>query len=170
MFFSLSTHAATVPVRHEIGFVTSFLLASVTSLGLSLLLVIEQQRSSKPSNLAVLYLLASTICDVLLLTMPSGISEISRASRAIFTRCLLHFSLFLLECCRQRPFLYNPMSAPSPADSCSVLGRLLYTWINPILLRGYRNLLLEKDIPPLDQDMKPKSTRNAIIQTWSQRG
>jgi ATP-binding cassette subfamily C (CFTR/MRP) protein 1 len=150
--------------------VASLLASSGAAFGLSLLLVLEQQRSLKPSDLAVLYLVPSIICDVLLLTMPPEILAVFGASRPVLARCFIHLVLLVLECCNKRHSLGISSNLQSPEESHSVFGRVLYTWINPILLQGYRNILVDQDLPPLSRDMGPEFTRNAIIQTWSRRG
>jgi ATP-binding cassette, subfamily C (CFTR/MRP), member 1 len=168
--FLLLTYVTTVPLQHEIILVASLLASSVAALGLSLLLLLEQQRALKPSDLAVLYLVPSIVCDVLLLTMPSGILTIFSASRLVLARCFIHLVLLVLECCNKRHSIGIYSNLQSPEELHSVFGRLLYIWINPILLQGYRNILVIQDLPFLTQDMGPEFTRNAIIDTWSRRG
>lgn len=83
----------------------------------------------------------------------------------------MHSALLILECCVQgRPAFSELNKQQSPEELYGVLGRVLFTWINPILLRGYRGILVNQDSPPLGQDMKPEFTRKAILQAWSQRG
>lgn len=86
-------------MEHEIILVISLLASSGAAFGLSLLLVLEQQQSLRPSDLAILYLVPSIICDVLLLTMPSKIQAVSRASHPILARCLIHSTLLVFEIC-----------------------------------------------------------------------
>ncbi|KAF7943713.1 uncharacterized protein EAE97_005783 [Botrytis byssoidea] len=167
--FILLIYAVTVHVEHEIILVISLLASSGAAFGLSLLLVLEQQRSLRPSDLAILYLVPSIICDVLLLTMPSKIQAVSRASRPILARCLIHSTLFVFEICDKRPSASSSSNLRSPEESRSVLDRVLYTWINPILLQGYTNILVDQDLPRLSRDMKPEFTRKAMLQTWSRR-
>jgi hypothetical protein len=83
----------------------------------------------------------------------------------------MHSALLVLECCAKgRPAFSGLNKQQSPEELYGVLGRVLFTWINPILLRGYRGILVNHDSPPLGQDMKPEFTRKAILQAWSQRG
>ncbi|ATZ47318.1 hypothetical protein BCIN_02g06110 [Botrytis cinerea B05.10] len=136
---------------------------------MSLLLVLENKRSPKPSDLAVLYLLPSIICDVLLLTMPPKIQALSTASQPLLARCVLHSAILVFESCDKRPSLGSSSNLQSPEESHGVLGRVLYTWINPILFQGYTNILVDQDLPPLSQDMKPEFIRKSMLQTWSLR-
>ena len=156
-------------MQHETSLIASLIASLVASLGLNLLLYVEQYRSLKPSDLATLYLIASILCDVVLLTLPSGIAATTKLSRPILVRCVVHLTLLLLECRGKRPISALNHAEP-PEESNVILSRIFFSWINPILLRGYRNFLGEQDLPPLSRDMKPKVTRKAILQAWNQRG
>ncbi|TGO85301.1 hypothetical protein BPOR_0410g00020 [Botrytis porri] len=166
--FLLLAYVVTVNVKHEVVFVVSLLASSSAAFGLSLLLVLENKRSLKPSDLAVLYLVSSIVCDVLL-TMPQKIRALSRASQPVLARCVIHSTLLVLESCDKRPSLSNSSNLQSPEESHGVLSRVLYTWINPILFHGYTNILIDQDLPPLSQDMKAEFTRKAMVQAWSRR-
>jgi hypothetical protein len=157
-------------VELETSFVASLLASLLAALGLSLLLLLEQQRSLKSSDLATIYLVASILCDVVTLTMPSGVSTHIGLSRPILFRCFTHLALLILECRSKRP-VFNALKNPQSLEELSgVLSRVFFTWINPILLQGYRNILVDQDLPPLSRDMKPEFTRKAILRTWDQRG
>ncbi|KAE8556867.1 hypothetical protein EYB25_001573 [Talaromyces marneffei] len=71
------------------------------ALCLSLLLLQEQRLSDRASDPTTLYLLASTLCDVIILAAPSSISRHVHTSRTIFSRSgkstLLSTLLRLLE-------------------------------------------------------------------------
>lgn len=170
MSFLLLIYVAVVPVQHQIIFVASLLASSAAAAGLSLLLGLEQQRSLKPSDLAVLYLFASIVCDALLLTMPSEIFAVFEASRPVLVRCFIHLTLLALECCNKPYSLGISSNHRSPEEFHNVFGRLLYSWINPILFQGYSNVLVDQDLPALGRNMNPELTRNSINQTWSRRG
>ena len=154
----------------SINFLASLFASTLAALGLSLLLLLEQQRSSKPSDLATLYLLASILCDAVYLTMPSETARQTNASRPVLLRCSIHVALLVLESCAKHPAFSLLSKDQSPGELHGVLSRALFTWINPILLRGYRNMLVDKDLPSLSRDVKPEFIRSAILQTWSQRG
>lgn len=137
----------------------------IAALGLNLLLYFEQRRASKPSDLATLYLLASVLCDLVALTAPAPSTV--RPQR---TRCLLHALLLALE------FFVPRANPPERYGHCpedgSILSKLFFAWINPILLRGYSSsssLLLSHDLPPLGRDLNAKLSREAMIASWNRR-
>ncbi|KAJ8063873.1 hypothetical protein OCU04_007727 [Sclerotinia nivalis] len=57
----------------------------------------------------------------------------------------------------------------SPDELYGLFNRIFFIWINPILVRGYNNILTDQDSPCLSQNMKPELTRKAMLQIWSQR-
>lgn len=154
-------------MQRETSFAPSLLTSFVAALGLSLLLFLEQQRSPKPSDLATLYLVASVLCDVALLTSPSSKTEISHP---VFVRCIAHLVLLLLQsfCKPSSAGILN--DSKSPEELNGILGRVFFTWINPILRQGYKNLLVDQNLSPLSRDIKPEVTRKSILQIWYSRG
>jgi hypothetical protein len=109
------------------------------------------------------------LCDIVHLFMLSKAATIPTISRLMFLRCSVHSVLLILESCANAPVLSVPGKQQSPEELSGVLGRTLFTWVNPILLRGYNSILTSQDLPPLSQSMKPESTRKAILKTWAQR-
>ena len=78
--------------------------------------------------------------------------------------------LLILKCCLQSPAVNSLHKDQPPEEYYGILNRVFFTWVVPILVQGYRKILVNEDLPPLSQDMKPKRTREAIIETWSRRG
>jgi ATP-binding cassette subfamily C (CFTR/MRP) protein 1 len=157
--------------QHKTEFWLSLFFSILAALGLGLLLLQEQQRSHRASDLAALYLLASVLCDVILLASFFRISRNVHTSLLALLRCCIRLTLFILECCaKQHPVSGTFSTHQSPEENHSILSRIFFIWINPILLQGYTNILGNQDLPPLNSDMKPESTRKTILHTWSQRG
>lgn len=159
-----------VEVEQKTDFLLSLFASIIATLGLSLLLIREQRRSLRPSDLATLYLLASLLCDIAYLTLPSTVAEYSHTSRLIFVRFFVYSVLLALECCTKRPESEVLRNHQDPEELHGILSRVLLTWINPILLRGYKSILVNQDMPNLSQDMKPEGTRTAILKEWSRCG
>ncbi|KAI5860382.1 putative ABC transporter [Durotheca rogersii] len=158
------------PAQTETTATVSLAVSLVAALGLSLLLFMESRRSSTPSDLATLYLLASAACDAVLLTMPPGEHAHLESRNPLIARLVMHLMLLILESCGKRPAQSgNTDSGGSCEESHGVLSRVFFIWINPILRRGYRNILGPQDLPPLGKDMKPGLMRKTILRTWTQR-
>lgn len=155
---------------YETDFIISLIASLIAGLGLSLLLFLEHQRSFKASDLATLYLILSIICDVILLTMPSKLAAHIVVLHPVLVRCSMHLALLVLEFRSKHQAFGDVNNSQSPEELNGVVSRVFFTWINPILLQGYKNILIDQDLPPLSHDLKAKVTRKAILQTWNQRG
>lgn len=141
------------------------------ALGLSLLQFVEQQRPHRLSTLTAPYLLASISCDIIYLSTSSNIAPNATISRAVLFRCCLQSMLLIFHYTTTHlSTLEVTHSNRPPQEIHSLLSQQLFLWINPILLRGYKGIFTKADMPPLDQEIMPESTRKAMVETWSQRG
>jgi len=145
----------------------SLIISAVAALSLGPLLFFEQQRSFKPTDSTTIYLVISILCDVILLTIPFGIISHIDMSRPVTVRCFAHLVLLIFESHGKRNVEKKPQS---PEELNGVFSRIFFAWINPIIFRGYRSILVDQDLPPLSKDLKPAVTRKAILRAWDQRG
>ncbi|KAI1347264.1 putative ABC transporter [Xylaria sp. FL0043] len=153
--------------RH-INRLISLLVSGLATVGLSLRLFHEQQ-SYKPSIRVILCLSVSILCDAIYLALPPRTDIWSNTSYPVLLRCCVH-SVFLILEFSARVFASDSANkCQSPEELHGVLGKVLFTWINPILLQGYRNTLVDQELPQLSPDIEPEATRKAILQAWSQR-
>ena len=160
----------TLDIQYKTSLLLSLVASILAALGLSLLLLQEQQRSPRASDLATLYLLASILCDAVYLTMPLESARHTNISHPVIIRCCIHSTLLVLES-RAKNLAFSVLSKDqSPEELHGVLSRVFFAWIIPILLQGYKNILVDEDLPSLSRDIKPEFTRKAILHAWSQRG
>ncbi|KAI1121698.1 putative ABC transporter [Nemania abortiva] len=142
---------------------------TIAVLGSSLLPFREQQVSHRASDLATLYLLACVLCDIVYLNLLFKAAAPAESLRSILLRCCIHSVLLVLERHAKIVSLGAVGGRRSPEEIHGILDRVLFTWINPLILRGYRSVLISEELPPLSQGLNPELTRRAILQTWSQR-
>ncbi|KAI0129811.1 putative ABC transporter [Xylariales sp. AK1849] len=169
VLFSYWTRASVSDAQEDNDFLISLIASTLAALGLSVLLLLQQQRSHRASDLASLYLLASILCDGVQLAISDQTARHASIYRPILLRSCIHSALLLLEWGATRPIVNDLGSEQSPEEKHGLLSRALFLWINPILFRGYMTSLLDKDLPVLSQDMKPVYTRKLILQTWAER-
>ncbi|KXJ96142.1 ABC transporter type 1, transmembrane domain-containing protein [Microdochium bolleyi] len=65
---------------------------------------------------------------------------------------------------------YKVVRKPSPEDETGLLNRLLFFWVNKVLLKGYAALLEVTSLPPLDQDLRAGTIRGRVLRAWGDRG
>lgn len=123
-------------------------------------------RSIEPSSLVVAYLSAKLACYVILATVP-GVAH-DRPLEVTRGCSIIPFLFFELQ--GKRSILLPAYQSEPPEATTSFLGRVLFTWINPILFSGYRKILHGGDLPPLDRDLDSNNLRQAILRAWDQRG
>ncbi|KAI1293173.1 putative ABC transporter [Xylaria venustula] len=156
-------------LQYEHSFFVSLLISTLAVLGLGLHLFNTPRQSRKPSTLITLCLLVCILCDVIYFWLPSSTTAAAdKSSLALVRCCILLVFLIIERSSKNAPFNHGSKHQ-SPEELHGVFGRVLFTWINPILLQGYRNSLVGRDLPSLSQDLKPEVTRKAILQVWSQR-
>ncbi|RFU26545.1 hypothetical protein B7463_g9807, partial [Scytalidium lignicola] len=153
----------------NIEFVTSLLASIVAAAGLSVLLFFEQRKSVIPSDLATYYLVASTLCDVLLLTIPLGISTDIKIATPVIMRLVAFLAILLLENWSRRFAISTLSRSLSPEERSGVLSKVFFFWVNPILHQGYKGILVGHDLPPLSDRLAPKISRKRILSAWGQR-
>ncbi|KAI5920739.1 putative ABC transporter [Camillea tinctor] len=139
-------------------------------LGLAVLLPLEQWRSSGSSDIGTLYLLSSIFLNVLLLTAPAEDNGMGRSLHVFLIQCIGQLALLILYCLGKRPARNSIDKSRSPEETNGVLARTFFTWINPILLEGYKSVLRDENLPALAKDSKPGVTRSRLIRAWEQRG
>ena len=133
--------------------------------------MLRQSRSRRSSDLVVLYLLATVACDAVYLAMPSGVQQNTKYLAAVLFRCCSHSFLLGIECCGHRHTdAFGQVQPQTAEDERNILARAFFTWINPILLQGYKTVLDIDQLPRLCKYMRAESTRQRMIQAWSHRG
>lgn len=90
----------------------------------------------------------------------------------VLTPTQICFALFLLwiECRSKDPILRVAYRMEPPEAATSFLGRVFFSWINPVLVEGYNKVLVEDDLPALDRELSSKSLRQGVLRAWDQRG
>ena len=89
----------------------------------------------------------------------------------VLARCVGYSLLLVLEHFRPRAVLRDPDAdlELSPEERSSLLSRAFFSWINPILKKGYNNLILDEELPPLRKGLKPELTRATMLRAWEKR-
>ncbi|KAK2035131.1 P-loop containing nucleoside triphosphate hydrolase protein [Colletotrichum zoysiae] len=149
------------------------LYSAITSLiacvGLAPLLFLEHNRSLKPSDLAIVYLLLSLACDVAESgTIEYGDATFTSIVPRIAILCIKAL-LLVVECRRKRTIPKHTHGQWSPEELANILDRTFFWWINPILALGNRHVLTGDNLPPLCQELSSGPLRQRALQVWDQR-
>ena len=158
--------------RPSVSFALSAVVSAIAALGLAVLLYLGQRRLSGPSDAVITYLVTIVACDVVVLTAPSAAPVPTEVGRLVSVRLLGHSLLLALELLNPRtPSVIADVSArQSPEEKSDLISRAFFGWINPILVQGYKNILINRDLPHLSQDVQPATARGEMLRSWNGRG
>ncbi|KAK8149644.1 hypothetical protein G3M48_006221 [Beauveria asiatica] len=87
----------------------------------------------------------------------------------VLIRCCMQIGILALEYCDAQLAAGSPSKLCVAEDEHNIIHRLFLTWINPILLHGYSNILGQEDLPPLCADMHAERTRRLMLKAWRKR-
>ncbi|CCF34829.1 hypothetical protein CH063_01208 [Colletotrichum higginsianum] len=159
---------AFTPAKDDVHLVSA--VASFTAcVGLCPLLALEHTRSVKPSDLGIVYLLASTACDFAELGTSHYGNRTSEAVTPGIVNLFVKFVLLIAESRGKKPILRDPRGQQSPEELANILDRTFFWWINPILALGNRHVLAEENLPPMGHMLSSKSLRQQALRAWDQR-
>lgn len=164
-FAGLRLGLLVVAVRRDPQDSTPSLAVASTALelGASFLLLVlsplEHFRSCRPSILVCLFLFLTFICDLarcplLWRTAPRrhGVADDNTAFAGLFTAAIVaEFTLLVLESMWRRSWVAWDAADHSPEETSGILSLGLYSWLNPLLWRGYHEPLTMQHLYPLDQ-------------------
>ncbi|KAI1382387.1 ABC transporter [Hypoxylon crocopeplum] len=168
---SLGRLAALEDLTLDGGFlhVASRTLEFIATLILCVLSWLEHRRSIRPSDLIVLYLLGCLIRDGFEIPWVVQRQRDWLMQDPILARMILEVALFATENLQKDRIQMSTHEDVSLEETSSILSRAFFWWINPILSEGYRNVLLNCDLPSIDTKLRSKPIRGAALYAWNQR-
>ncbi|EGX88465.1 ATP-binding cassette transporter, putative [Cordyceps militaris CM01] len=134
----------------------------------------EHKYSLRPSDLLVLYLLASILVDSLntSLTIIHSKSGDTLTHQPIWLLLLSHLCRLLslvAEVRTKEQILATGKSSFAPEETAGVLQRTFFWWINPILRRGWSITLRDADYEVADREVSAVYLRQLMNKCWDAR-
>ncbi|KAF4926898.1 ABC transporter FUM19 [Colletotrichum viniferum] len=118
---------------------------------------LEHFKRSRPSILACSFLFLALIYDIYRCPSLWSASDqqnnehLSMSFKVLFTTAIVVEVLFLaLESLKRRRWVKWDSDEHSPEETSSILSLGLYSWLNPLLWKGYHKPLVMDDLFPLD--------------------
>ncbi|KAK2028383.1 ABC transporter [Colletotrichum zoysiae] len=169
---SVLTEALSKPSPPPITTVSAT-LSFLACVSLFPLLLLEHARSIRPSDLAVIYLLASLVHDAAVLGEQASKNAVLSLALADFLPTVMNLltklCLLITESRSKVQILQVSESKPSPEQLAGVLSRTFFWWINSILARGHTGILDEDSLPLLDHELGSRMLRRQALRAWDQR-
>jgi ATP-binding cassette subfamily C (CFTR/MRP) protein 1 len=138
----------------------------VAALAVCQLSFFEHGRSVKPSTLLISYLLASVICEGVLLRSFYMKYENSATPPVLTAAFGLKLLFLILESISKRSYLREPYKELPIEQTVSDLNRAFLIWINDLILLGNSKLLTYSDLPKLHENLKSGEIRVQMEKIW----
>ena len=144
-------------------------VATIVALGLH---YIEQFKSIIPSGVLLSYWLLEVIFGlgkVINLNLRHQLDT----NYAVFSILFLvtAFSILALEMLFPMEPLDPSQKSRSPHERANLFSRITFTWMAPLMKKGYVQYLTEYDLPPLPNFLKSSTTSQLFLHNWeNQRG
>jgi ABC-type multidrug transport system fused ATPase/permease subunit len=142
-------------------------LELVCSLGLVVLSHFEHIRSLRPSPLINAYLLLTLVFDIARVRT-LFLNGVSGPLAACFSSMMgVKIMVLLAEAIEKRSILLEPYRYLSPEETSGLYSKSFFFWLNQLLTTGSSRLLRNKDLYPIDRDMKSEVLREKMELAWS---
>ncbi|KXH29218.1 ABC transporter [Colletotrichum simmondsii] len=130
---------------------------------------LEDQRSTRPSDLLILYFSASAILSLPRLRTLWLISS-AGASRGLWTAIIILTILVVpLESIGKKRFLRTEYRALTKEEETGFWGRSFFTWLMPFFRLGYSRVIHIRDMPEVDKDLAGDRAGASLEAAWSKR-
>lgn len=133
-----------------------------------LLVTTEHFKNARPSQLAALYLLVSTLFFACRLRTLGLISTSIGPFIPLVVSLSLRVVLFIALQFSSRQSQVDGNKLP-PERTSGLVSRYLVTWVLPLLWRGYRKPLDMEDLGAIDEDLHSLFTWTALSPQWTKQ-
>jgi ATP-binding cassette subfamily C (CFTR/MRP) protein 1 len=132
-----------------------------------ILIALEHSRTTRPSTLISLYLIAAIVADGVQLRTLFGRKYVPIVARIVSASAGTKFLLLLLESWPKTAYLLPNEDGLGPEDVSGLFVRDTFWWLNPLLLVGNRRLLSFKDLPPISQNLFSGRLQKRMTESWA---
>lgn len=132
-----------------------------------ILISLEHSRTTRPSTLTTLYLIAAIVADGVQLRTLFSRKYASVIARIVGASTGTKFILLMLESWPKTACLIPNDEDLGPEDVSGPLVRNSLWWLNPVLLVGNRRLLSFEDLPTIDQNLSSKRLQKRMADSWA---
>jgi ATP-binding cassette, subfamily C (CFTR/MRP), member 1 len=162
----LVLHALNPSERTKVT-VAAAALTFVCTLGLVVLSDLEHTRSVRPSMIMNGYLLLTLVFDIARLRT-LFISDASHSIAGCFASMFAVKAMVLFaEAVEKRSILLEPYRNLSPEETSGIYNRSFFFWLNELMTTGFRRLLQNDDLYPVDREMSSAVLRETMQKAWA---
>ena len=140
-------------------------LSLCSSIILSILSHFEHIRSLRSSSILNLYLFSSCLFDAVAVRTLWLRYDVRIAT--VFTASFVIKSIILILEGQGKRYLTVVSHELPPESTSGIYNRTLFWWLNPLILRGFRSVLLLKDLYSTDESLVSERLDASISREWS---
>jgi ATP-binding cassette subfamily C (CFTR/MRP) protein 1 len=142
-------------------------LSCLDSVAFGLLSHTENRKSLRPSVILNCYLFFSLLFDSVQ-ARTRWLNGHDVVLDSLFTTALsLKAVILILESLQQTSLGYPSHKDVSPEETAGLFGLSLFTWLNQLIMRGFRRVLLFEDLYPIEEKMSADKLRGQFWGIWS---
>jgi ATP-binding cassette, subfamily C (CFTR/MRP), member 1 len=143
-------------------------LSTAASFGLLALVKAEHTRILGPSTLGTVYLLCAILSNAVQIRTFGVRLNAPAIFRLLLASTVDKVLLLGLEQCPKTHILKLAREY-SPEETSGVIGRVLFSWLLPLFQKGYRTIISQGDLFPLDEKIKTEKLREDMVECWERR-
>lgn len=147
-------------------FTSSTVLYFVSALCITALSGFENTRSPRPSVLLQIFLLLTTIFDVVrvrTLWLAANGTENVTFCRLLTSNIVAKIVLLFLESHQKSNEVLHRYTHRNPEDKIGVFGLVAYTWLYSLFWKGYTTILNLNDLFPLDERLSTEGLQLRLV-------
>jgi ATP-binding cassette, subfamily C (CFTR/MRP), member 1 len=158
---------AVKPVLRTRATLAAAALTLVDALGLCLLSHAEHLYSIRPSAIINVYLLISLLFDIAR-SRTLWLDGASRSVAAVFSSTIgIKVMILIIEGIEKRSILLDRYRHSSPEVTSGIYSRSFFWWLNTLMSTGFRRILTNEDLYPIDDDMTSKALLGQGQEAWN---
>jgi ATP-binding cassette subfamily C (CFTR/MRP) protein 1 len=142
-------------------------LTLLDALGLCMLSHSEHIRSVRPSAIINVYLLLTLPFDVAR-ARTLWLGGATRSIAAVFTSTLgVKLMILIAEGIEKRGILIDRYRNSSPEVTSGIYSRSFFWWLNTLMTTGFRRVIQNEDLYPIDEEMSSAFLQDQGEKVWS---
>lgn len=143
-------------------------LKLVDALGLCILSHSEHIRAVRPSTIINVYLLLTLVFDVAR-ARSLWLNGSTRSIAAVFTSTLgVKVIILIAEAVEKRGILVDRYRDSSPEVTSGIYSRSFFWWLNALMTTGFKRVIQNKDLYPIDREMSSAFLKDHGEKVWSE--
>lgn len=127
---------------------------------------LEHVQSVRPSTVLCLYLGVSSLLDLASSRTVFFIPGYHLVAPIQLTSYFVKLVILAAEVTEKRRILMIQWTDTSPEAAASIYNRVLFVWLDRLLLKGYTTRLTVDTLTPLDQDILDASRPTGLLERW----